>query len=43
MPRYDYICDVCGHNYSETRDIEDPQFKVKCVVVGCEGTNVEVK
>ncbi len=41
MPQYNYICDVCGHNYTEIRDVKDPQFKVKCVVAGCTGTNVQ--
>ena len=43
MPQYNYVCNVCGHAYGESRDIDDPQFKMKCVVAGCEGTNVEVK
>lgn len=42
MPRYDYVCDVCGHAYVEVRDIDDPHFKVACVVTGCTGTNIEV-
>ena len=42
MPRYDYVCNVCGHAYTEIRDIDDSQFKVACVVTGCTGTNVEV-
>ena len=42
MPKYEYKCDVCNHDYVEVRDIDDPQFKVACVVTGCTGTNLEV-
>ena len=42
MPSYDYKCDVCGHAYNEVRDETDPQWKVACVVTGCEGTLKEV-
>jgi putative FmdB family regulatory protein len=42
MPKYEYKCNVCNHEYVEIRDNEDPHFKVACVVPGCSGTNVEV-
>jgi predicted nucleic acid-binding Zn ribbon protein len=42
MPQYDYKCDVCSHEYIEVRDAEHPQWKVGCVVTGCEGTLKEV-
>ena len=37
MPKYDYKCDVCGHDYSETRSVDDPQFFTECPVNGCAG------
>ena len=37
MPKYDYKCDVCGHDYSETRSVDDPQFFTECPVNGCTG------
>jgi putative FmdB family regulatory protein len=30
MPTYNYLCDLCGHNYSETREVSQTQFIVKC-------------
>lgn len=43
MPKYDYNCDVCGHEYVEVRDISDSLFKVNCVVEGCSGTHTLVE
>ena len=30
MPRYEYNCDACGHDYVEQRSVEDPQFFTVC-------------
>ncbi len=30
MPKYNYKCDSCGHNYSEFRDVNDPLFHPNC-------------
>ena len=38
MPTYNYKCDVCGHEYSESRTSNQPQWKTSCVVDGCTGT-----
>lgn len=43
MPKYDYKCDVCGHDYSETRSVDDPQFFTECPVNGCAGKLGKVK
>jgi predicted nucleic acid-binding Zn ribbon protein len=43
MPVYNYKCNVCGHEYQEGRLASEEQFKIACTVVGCTGTNVEVK
>ena len=40
---YNYKCDVCAHEYQEGREETEPQWKVDCVVTGCEGTLKEVK
>lgn len=34
MPKYNYKCGVCGHEYSETRDASHPQFVTKCNICG---------
>lgn len=43
MPKYEYKCSECGHEYNEYRDVEHPQWKTICVVDGCEGVFEEVK
>ena len=43
MPKYNYVCDTCGNDYSETRDETHPVWFSNCVIAGCEGTNQEVK
>jgi len=43
MPKYEYKCPECGHEYNEYRDVEHPQWKTICVVDGCEGVFEEVK
>jgi len=30
MPTYNYICNLCNHTYSETRQVSESQFYVKC-------------
>ena len=30
MPKYNYLCPNCDHNYVEHRDESDPQFFTKC-------------
>ena len=42
MPKYNYKCNVCGHDYEEVRELDHPQWKVACVVSGCEGTLKEI-
>lgn len=42
MPKYDYICDVCGHEYTEVRDLSDSLFKENCVVPNCFGAHTLV-
>lgn len=43
MPKYEYRCPQCGHEYSETRAPEHPQWVEVCPKDGCEGSLVEVK
>jgi predicted nucleic acid-binding Zn ribbon protein len=43
MPKYDYNCDVCGHEYIEVRDESESLFKENCVVTGCSGTHTLVE
>ena len=42
MPKYDYRCNVCFHDYMEVRDVEYELFKPNCVVPGCSGTHARV-
>ena len=42
MPIYNYKCDTCGHEYQEGRLTSEEQFKTKCTVISCNGTNIEV-
>lgn len=30
MPKYNYKCNLCSHNYSETRDVNHPLFHPNC-------------
>ena len=34
MPRYDYKCPSCGHNYHEVREVTDPLFHPVCNACG---------
>lgn len=43
MPKYDYTCDTCGHDYTEYRDVADRIWHTDCVVPNCPGKFVEVK
>ena len=43
MPKYNYACNKCGHDYSETRAEDHPQWYTNCPVANCEGSLVEVK
>ena len=42
MPKYSYVCDTCGHEYIEHRDIADPMWKPNCVIAGCTGKFLEL-
>jgi putative FmdB family regulatory protein len=30
MPKYNYICPLCKHDYIEQRPVEQPQIVTKC-------------
>ena len=34
MPKYLYICPDCKHEYSEIREVTDPQWFTTCSVCG---------
>ena len=42
MPKYEYKCPECGHEYNEYRDVEHPQWKTTCVIDGCSGVFQEI-
>jgi len=42
MPKYDYKCTICSHEYYEIRDEEHPQWFTDCPVNNCAGTLNEV-
>jgi len=43
MPVYNYTCNTCNHEYSESRLSTQDQWKTACNVPNCAGTYVEVK
>lgn len=37
--KYEYLCDKCGNDYSETRELDHPQWFTQCI---CGGNYVQV-